>query len=114
MEIIDPSSINPWTTNGVAAAGGLGFAIAGLIRFFVVGGSFILSVQRLAVASVAVGLIAWALRTHLRREQASRTYEIALSELRSFLQSSTDFDSMASSALSFIFEVELIARGYRL
>ncbi|KAI4601474.1 hypothetical protein KJ359_011603 [Pestalotiopsis sp. 9143b] len=114
VEIEDPSNINPWTTNGVAAAGGLGFAIAGLIRFFVVGGSFILSAQRLAIASFAVGLIAWALRTHLRREQASRTYEIALSKLKAFLHSSSEFDSMASSALSFIFEVELIARGYRL
>ncbi|ETS87941.1 hypothetical protein PFICI_01769 [Pestalotiopsis fici W106-1] len=106
--------ITSWTPNGALAAGALGFSIAGLMRWFVVGGSFILSARRLVVVTIALGLLAWALRTHMRQQQAKNTYEIALSELKRFLRSSSEYDSMASSALSFIFEVELVARGYRL
>jgi hypothetical protein len=84
------------------------------MRWFVIGGSFILSARRAVVAAIALGLLAWALRTHMRQQQAKTTYEIALNELKRFLRSSSEYDSMASSALSFIFEVELVARGYRL
>jgi hypothetical protein len=111
---IQDVQVNLWSTNGAVAAAALGFTIACLTRWFVVEDSIIVSLKRVGISVVALGMVAWALRTNMRRQQAKLTYELALSELRRFLRSSSEFDSMASSALSFIFEVELVGRGYRL
>lgn len=106
--------VNPWTTNGAVAAGALGFTVASLIRWFIIGGTLHISLKRIVIAAVALGTMAWALRTYMRQQWAKYTHEQTLNEIKKFLQRSREFDSMASSALSFIFEVELIGRGYRL
>lgn len=114
QEEVQEIRIDPWTTNGVAAAGASGFTIACLVRWFIVGSTLVVSLKRLVVAVVVLGAVAWGLRTYLRRQQAKFTHESILDATQIFLQRSAEFDSLASSALSFIFEVELIARGYRL
>ncbi|KAK9773690.1 putative Mysoin-binding motif of peroxisomes-domain-containing protein [Seiridium cardinale] len=107
-------NVHPWTANGAIAAGALGFTVACLVRWLLLGGMPTLSPRRLVVVTVALSAAAWALRTYLRHQRAKYLHEQALNEMRRFLRSSSEFDSMASSALSFIFEVELVGRGYRL
>ncbi|KAH6660135.1 Mysoin-binding motif of peroxisomes-domain-containing protein [Truncatella angustata] len=113
-EELQEIKVNPWTTNGAVAAGALGFTVACLIRWFIIGGTLIISLRRITVAAVGLGAVAWTLRTYMRRQWAKYIHEQTLNELRKFLRSSSELDSIASSALSFIFEVELIGRGYRL
>lgn len=113
-EDLQEVSVNPWTTNGAVAAGALGFTVACLIRWFIIGGTLIISLKRVVIAAAGLGAVAWTLRTYMRRQWAKYIHEQMLNDIRRFLRSSSELDSIASSALSFIFEVELIGRGYRL
>lgn len=50
----------------------------------------------------------------LRQQRLRYVRHAGLSETRTFVTRSQDFDSAASAAISFIKEVELVSRGYRL
>ncbi|KAI1849243.1 hypothetical protein JX266_005204 [Neoarthrinium moseri] len=112
-EVIKEIYIHPWTTNGAVATGALSFTIACLVRWFYIGGTLIVSLRRIVIAAVALTGVAWVLRIYMRRQWSKYIHEQALNEMRRFVRTSSDFDSLASSALSFVLEVELVSRGFR-
>jgi hypothetical protein len=113
-ETIREVCVDPWTPNGAAATTALSFVVACLVRWFFIGGTLIISLRRMLISGVALSGLVWALRIYMRRQRAKYIHEQTLNEMRLFIRSSSDFDSLASSALSFVLEVELVARGYRL
>lgn len=113
-ETIREVCIDPWTSNGAVATTALSFIVTCLVRWFMIGGTLIISLRRVVISGVALSGVIWALRIYLRRQRAKYIHEQTLNEMRRFVRSSSDFDSLASSSLSFILEVELVARGYRL
>ncbi|KAI0136686.1 Mysoin-binding motif of peroxisomes-domain-containing protein [Xylariales sp. AK1849] len=104
----------PWTTNGAVAAAALGFGCAALVRWFFIGGVFTITLKRSVIALAAAALVAFLIRAYMRRQWVKYIYEQALIETDRFVRNSSEFDNAISSAVSFVLEVELIARGYRL
>jgi uncharacterized membrane protein len=64
------------------------------------------------VALIAAGLGIG--RVHMRRQWLRYQRDQSLSELKSFISQSHDYDRVTGSALSLVQEVELVSRGYRM
>lgn len=104
----------PWTTEGAVAAATLGLGVASLSRWFFVEGRLTISPKRFTVALAAVLLAAFTFRVYMRRQWLRYIHNQTIAQVELFIKKSNELDSIAGSAVSFITEVELIARGYRL
>ncbi|KAI1436746.1 Mysoin-binding motif of peroxisomes-domain-containing protein [Xylaria sp. CBS 124048] len=106
-------NFNTVTTSGAAAAAAFGFSLASLARWYMLGG-FHLTWKRLSVSVCLIVAILHVIRSYIRREVLKNIQRQALLASASFIAISHDFDGANSAALSFIMEVEVVARGYRL
>jgi hypothetical protein len=104
----------PWTSQGAVAAGALGFGLAALIRWFFIGGVFTISLKRSVIAVVVVASTVFVVRVYMRRQWLKYIHAQALIETKRLVHNASEFDSAVSAAVSFVVEVELVARGYRL
>lgn len=96
----------------VAVAGAFVFVWA--IHWVYIGGIAHLTKKRFffgivfLAGSVVIG------NAYLRQQWLRYVRQSALTEVKTFVTRSLDFDSAASAAISFIKEVELVSRGYRM
>ncbi|KAH8675798.1 Mysoin-binding motif of peroxisomes-domain-containing protein [Xylariales sp. PMI_506] len=104
----------PWNTNGVIAAASAGFFVAGLARWFLVGGFVAISLKRIIVTAVLIVAAVRQVKKYTRRQWLEYLHQQAIAEAERFMSNSSEFDQVIGSAVSFVMEVELISRGYRL
>lgn len=104
----------PWTVEGVAVCIALALGVTLFVQFFYVGGVFSLSPLRIvtAAAILYVAYFSWA--TYMRWQWQEYICERTIVEMEFFIKNAEEFDSAAGAAMSYIMEVELVARGYRL
>ncbi|KAK6842638.1 hypothetical protein PG990_005431 [Apiospora arundinis] len=113
-DLREGSQSKPWSTEGAIVAAALGVGTASLVRWFYIGGVFTFTFTRLLVAVIALCSVVFGFSVYMRRQWLKYIHVQTLSEIKLFIQNSSELDSMAGAAIGFITEVELIARGYRL
>ncbi|EFX02464.1 proliferating cell nuclear antigen [Grosmannia clavigera kw1407] len=99
---------------GVVVAVASAFVVAWTVQWVCSGGFVHLSKRRVAVGLVLLTVTAVFGHAFFRQQWLRHVRQSALTEARTFVTRSHDFDSAASAAISFIKEVELVSRGYRL
>jgi hypothetical protein len=111
--LLDPYATR-WTVDGAIAVVTLSFGIAALARWFSIGGAFTITPTRALFAVLGSVAILFLFAIYMRRRWLKYIHEGILHETTKFVEQSAQIDGVLSSALSFLVEVELLSRGYRL
>lgn len=99
---------------GVIVAVSCAFVLSWAVSWVCAGGFVHLSRKRVLLGLVLLAAAGVVGHAYIRQQWLRHVRKTALAEARTFVTRSHDFDSAASAAISFVKEVELVSRGYRM
>ncbi|OAA68108.1 proliferating cell nuclear antigen [Niveomyces insectorum RCEF 264] len=102
------------TALGLAVAVTSAFVLAWAVRWVYTGGIVQLTKKRFVFAVVLLAAAAVVGNVYVRQQRLRHLEQSALTEIKTFVALSHNFDSAATAAIAFIKEVELVSRGYRI
>jgi len=108
----DAPQIGAFTLAGAGCTASFAFGLVWLIHWARGGRDFKLG--RVAVFVTIMAIWAGISYTYMRRQWLQYLRQQTLAEISGFVAQAHEFDSLASGALTFVQEVELVSRGYRM
>ncbi len=108
------SDVQVPTATGIAVAVVSAFVLAWAVHWVYVEGVAHLTRKRFFLAVVFLAGVVVVGNAYIRQQWLRYVRQSALTEVRTFVTRSHDFDSAASASIAFIKEVELVSRGYRM